>query len=56
MVLLELVPLEFEVLHLLLYEEDLRLHFVLLVFRLEQVLHRIVQKLELLFHDLELDL
>jgi len=56
MVLLELVPLEFEVLHLLLNEQNLRLHFVLLVFRLEQVLHRIIEKLELLFHDLELDL
>jgi hypothetical protein len=55
-VLLELVPLKFEVLILLLNEQDLRLHFVLLVFGLEQVLHRVIQKLELLFNYLEFDL
>ena len=55
-VLLKLVPLEFKVLILLLNEQDLRLHFVLLVFRLEQVLHRVIQKLELLFYYLKFDL
>ena len=56
MVLLELVPLELQVLQMLLHEQDLRLHLVLLVLRLEQVLHRVIQEFELLLHYLEFHL
>ena len=41
---------------MLLHEQDLRLHLILLVLRLEQVLHRVIQEFELLLHYLEFHL
>ena len=56
MVLLELVSLELKVLQMLLNKQDLRLNLVLLVLRLEKVLHRVIQEFQLLLHYLEFDL
>ena len=56
MILLELISLKLEILHLFLHEQYLSLYLILLVLRLEQVLHRVIQQFKLFLHYLELHL